>query len=109
MMGVMDFTKLPPDLPVPEDDGAADHLPGLALPEVDLPSALPYNFGAARLVAPPDRQSLLPRLPTRPQRSCGAHLAADAAGPAGPEALSRALLEVLRAGRELRGVSTVAR
>jgi len=25
-------------LPVPEDDGAADHLPGLALPHVELPS-----------------------------------------------------------------------
>jgi peroxiredoxin len=29
---------LPSDLPVPEDDGAADHLPGLALPSVALPS-----------------------------------------------------------------------
>lgn len=29
---------LPSDLPVPEDDGAADHLPGLPLPPVDLPS-----------------------------------------------------------------------
>ena len=29
---------LPADLPVPEDDGAADHLPGLALPAVELPS-----------------------------------------------------------------------
>ena len=27
-----DFTELPAELPVPEDDGAADHLPGLALP-----------------------------------------------------------------------------
>jgi peroxiredoxin len=30
--------SLPPDLPVPEDDGAADHLPGTALPPVTLPS-----------------------------------------------------------------------
>lgn len=29
---------LPPDLPVPEDDGAADHLPGLKLPAIVLPS-----------------------------------------------------------------------
>jgi peroxiredoxin len=29
---------LPPDLPVPEDDGAAAHLPGRALPPVRLPS-----------------------------------------------------------------------
>jgi peroxiredoxin len=27
---------LPPDLPVPEDDGACDHLPGLALPPFEL-------------------------------------------------------------------------
>ena len=27
-----DYTQLPPDLPVPEDDGAADHLPGLEIP-----------------------------------------------------------------------------
>ena len=24
-----DYTQLPPDLPVPEDDGGADHLPGI--------------------------------------------------------------------------------
>jgi peroxiredoxin len=27
-----DYTRLPPDLPVPEDDGAADHLEGLEVP-----------------------------------------------------------------------------
>ncbi|MGZ4592057.1 MAG: peroxiredoxin [Actinomycetes bacterium] len=32
-----DPTTLPSDLPVPEDDGAADHLDGLALPSVRLP------------------------------------------------------------------------
>jgi peroxiredoxin len=31
--------SLPPDLPVPEDDGAADHLPGVELPSVSLPVA----------------------------------------------------------------------
>jgi len=30
---------LPPDLPVPEDDGAADHLVGLELPDLILPSS----------------------------------------------------------------------
>ena len=30
--------ELPPDLPVPEDDGAASHLTGTALPELSLPS-----------------------------------------------------------------------
>jgi peroxiredoxin len=32
------YTQLPDDLPVPEDDGAADHLPGLPLPDLGLPS-----------------------------------------------------------------------
>jgi peroxiredoxin len=31
-----DFTRLPPDLPVPVDDGAADHLEGSGFPEVEL-------------------------------------------------------------------------
>jgi peroxiredoxin len=35
---VYDPTVLPPDLPVPEDDGAADHLTGSALPSLPLPS-----------------------------------------------------------------------
>ena len=34
-----DFASLPPDLPVPEDDGAADHLPGAELPSLSLPVA----------------------------------------------------------------------
>ena len=33
-----DPNALPPDLPVPTDDGAADHLPGLALPPLELAS-----------------------------------------------------------------------
>jgi peroxiredoxin len=33
-----DPNRLPADLPVPEDDGAADHLPGLAMPRIELPS-----------------------------------------------------------------------
>jgi peroxiredoxin len=31
-------TDLPDDLPVPEDDGAADHLPGLTIPRFALPA-----------------------------------------------------------------------
>ncbi|MFF4575911.1 MerR family transcriptional regulator [Streptomyces sp. NPDC001410] len=31
-----DFHRLPADLPVPEDDGAADHLPGLKAPDLEL-------------------------------------------------------------------------
>jgi peroxiredoxin len=34
-----DFASLPPDLPVPEDDGGADHLPGAELPSMSLPVA----------------------------------------------------------------------
>ena len=34
-----DFLTLPPDLPVPEDDGAADHLAGAELPELVLDSS----------------------------------------------------------------------
>jgi peroxiredoxin len=33
-----DISTLPPDLPVPEDDGACDHLPGMRTPPVALPS-----------------------------------------------------------------------
>ena len=33
-----DLNQLPADLPVPEDDGAADHLSGRAAPQVSLPS-----------------------------------------------------------------------
>jgi peroxiredoxin len=33
-----DYAQLPPDLPVPEDDGGADHLAGMALPALSLPS-----------------------------------------------------------------------
>src|SRR6266540_3362339 len=35
-----DFTSLPANLPVPADDGAADHLPGSAVPAVTLSSTL---------------------------------------------------------------------
>jgi peroxiredoxin len=34
-----DVYTLPPDLPVPEDDGAADHLPGRMLPQLTLDSS----------------------------------------------------------------------
>ena len=33
-----DPTVLPPDLPVPQDDGAAAHLTGSLVPEIELPS-----------------------------------------------------------------------
>jgi peroxiredoxin len=51
-----DFTSLPADLPVPEDDGAADHLPGKLLPSLPLPSTAGSlgdiaELAAGRLVA----------------------------------------------------------
>ncbi len=33
-----DYMNLPTDLPIPEDDGAADHLPGTAMPHIELRS-----------------------------------------------------------------------
>jgi peroxiredoxin len=49
-----DVYTLPPDLPVPEDDGAADHLPGMMLPQLTLDSSQgPASFrelGLERLV-----------------------------------------------------------
>jgi peroxiredoxin len=33
------FNELPKDLPVPIDDGACDHLPGLSLPSINLPAS----------------------------------------------------------------------
>jgi peroxiredoxin len=35
-VSVSDYTALPDDLPVPEDDGAADHLPGTPVPRIAL-------------------------------------------------------------------------
>jgi peroxiredoxin len=37
-MNERDVSSLPADLPVPEDDGAADHLPGTAVPAIALPA-----------------------------------------------------------------------
>ena len=37
-MSAANYEQLPADLPVPEDDGAAAHLPGAALPSVRLPA-----------------------------------------------------------------------
>lgn len=33
-----DLHRLPDDLPIPVDDGACDHLPGMELPDLELPS-----------------------------------------------------------------------
>jgi peroxiredoxin len=36
--GAHDPTFLPPDIPIPQDDGAARHLPGMKLPDLTLPA-----------------------------------------------------------------------
>ena len=43
-------TSLPPDLPVPEDDGACDHLPGQAVPDISLPATTGARISLATLV-----------------------------------------------------------
>jgi peroxiredoxin len=48
-----DYRSLPPDLPVPEDDGAADHLPGLEVPSVRLASTLGGEVDLAAAAAGP--------------------------------------------------------
>ena len=44
-----DYLSLPPDLPVPDDDGAAAHLPGTSMPHLALPTTA---GGTVRLDAP---------------------------------------------------------
>jgi peroxiredoxin len=46
-----DYSELPPDLPRPEDDGAADHLPGVAVPELALPATTGDALDLAALAA----------------------------------------------------------
>ena len=44
-----DLATTPADLPEPQDDGAADHLSGLALPDIALPASLGGSVELARL------------------------------------------------------------
>ncbi len=46
-----DYSQLPPDLPRPEDDGAADHLPGVAVPALALPASAGGELELADLAA----------------------------------------------------------
>jgi len=45
------FHDLPPDLPVPEDDGAADHLRGARLPALTLPATSGKDVNLAEAAA----------------------------------------------------------
>lgn len=51
-----DPSILPTDLPVPRDDGAADHLPGAAVPALELPAT---TGGTLRVDRPPNGASRL--------------------------------------------------
>ena len=44
-----DYTSTPDNLPIPQDDGAADHLLGLRLPEVVLTSTQANTLALAKL------------------------------------------------------------
>jgi peroxiredoxin len=46
---VTDLNQLPPDLPVPEHDGAADHLAGQPMPHLSLPSTSGENMALDEL------------------------------------------------------------
>ena len=50
-----DYRSLPPNLPAPEDDGAAEHLTGLAMPSVRLASTLGGDVDLAAAAAGPGR------------------------------------------------------
>ena len=56
-----DVSTLPPDLPVPKDDGAADHLRGAAVPSLALASTSGASIDLARLAAAPAVLFFYPR------------------------------------------------
>jgi peroxiredoxin len=56
-----DPTTLPPELPAPRDDGAADHLRGAALPALALPSTLGGELDLAAITRTPAVVFLYPR------------------------------------------------
>ena len=47
--GTHDPTFLPPDIPVPQDDGGARHLPGMKLPDLALPATSGGAVNLSRL------------------------------------------------------------
>jgi peroxiredoxin len=63
-----DFSKLPTDLPVPEDDAAADHLEGSRLPDLTLPATQGESLSLAEAAAGRLVAYVYPRtgLPGRP-------------------------------------------
>jgi peroxiredoxin len=47
-----DLSRLPVDLPVPVDDGACDHLPGMSVPAIALPSTAGRSVSLAQTGRP---------------------------------------------------------
>jgi peroxiredoxin len=47
-----DINQLPPNLPVPLDDGACDHLPGLTLPSIQLTTTRNRMLDVSKVVSP---------------------------------------------------------
>lgn len=87
-MTAHDPTTLPPDLPVPEDDGAARHLPGSPVPSIALPATDGTTVDLAASVSgrtvvyayprtgepdvdPPDGWDLIPGARGCTPQSCG--------------------------------------
>jgi peroxiredoxin len=48
-MSTTDFTHLPADLPIPIDDGAADHLAGMRIPDIELPATSGAKVNLSKL------------------------------------------------------------
>jgi peroxiredoxin len=69
-MAVRDVSTLPPDLPVPVDDGAADHLRGAVVPSLALPATSGAVVDLAGLARPPAVLFFYPRT-GRPGQSAG--------------------------------------
>lgn len=62
------YNSLPPDLPIPQDDGAADHLPGLAIPPLELSATTGGTLDLAQLAAGRLVAYVYPRTGTPGQR-----------------------------------------
>ena len=69
-MAVRDVYTLPPDLPVPVDDGAADHLRGAVVPSLALPATSGVVVDLAALARRPAVLFFYPRT-GRPGQSAG--------------------------------------
>jgi peroxiredoxin len=64
-----DYTALPDDLPVPEHDDGADHLPGMTLPSLEMPSTLGGALDLTKAIHDPLVVYVYPRTGTPGQPS----------------------------------------